>query len=811
MAGFTQDEKERRKEALLQLRYAQENLTAETRYEVLRAAEKAQMIYQQLGDEIGVADALKAIVSAIFLGERGEDAAMERARRELENYRRLGDRQGEATMRLAQADVHLEMNRPSQALSEAYEAADQFKALKLDERHVAALIVVANAYLQKSNTQEALTAAHEALSLAEEVGDMRGEALSLQCIAKALCANSEIKDAMDAARKSLTIFRQTSDYRQQAAGLMTISQIHLARKRPADALRSGKDAFSLSKRMGDVKGQADALCMMSEAFVLSGSSREALAALKEARDAYNSMKLPRSEISALIIVSKARLMKAEYTDALSVLTEALDIAKHIDDRKAEAVVMQYFAAVELEMRRFEDCQANLNEAQILFREVEDWRGEADVLELQLRLQIKEVSRDSENTADEWRALFFDAGDRKGEARCVKEAARYFFEAGLDQQAESRAQEAQALYQELEDGHGEASALVLLAEVVGTFGDVHRGIQSAEEALELSKNLEDPQGQAAAYSMLAKVMMFEGGDAEEALVAAEKAHSLVKKALKGWATKKDQVLALQLVSEAGIAKLLKLAGTEEDEDAKEPDEEEQKVYQAIFDKALRAAEIAVETALNLDDRRVQGGAFKTLAQTHLVCRSYEGASDAAREGMKIALEIHDRSLEASFLMTNAEIHVAQNYLGKADEEAKKALSIYRELGDASGEEYAKSILEQMYGTTRGGAAAADHTRVPEPGSAPTAATASEPSVAVHKGPTKEYISESLIQLSANIVGDQLEIDAPLMEAGMDSLSAVEFRNQVRGLVPGVNLPASLIFDYPNLRSITDFIHSKASEQ
>ncbi|CAE7791375.1 pikAII [Symbiodinium sp. CCMP2592] len=55
-----------------------------------------------------------------------------------------------------------------------------------------------------------------------------------------------------------------------------------------------------------------------------------------------------------------------------------------------------------------------------------------------------------------------------------------------------------------------------------------------------------------------------------------------------------------------------------------------------------------------------------------------------------------------------------------------------------------------------------------------------------------------------------MDSPLMEAGMDSLSSVEFRNQVRNLVPGINLPASMVFDYPNLKSMTDFIHSKTSE-
>ncbi|CAE8635505.1 unnamed protein product, partial [Polarella glacialis] len=510
------------------------------------------------------------------------------------------------------------------------------------------------------------------------------------------------------------------------------------------------------------------------------------------------------------VTAAALAAKAESTEAITVLREAIEIARSVEDRKAEASVLLRIAGLELDpLRRLDDCRATAAEAQALFREVEHWRGEADVVELQLRLEIKEGSRQAENLADEWRALFFDAGDRKGEAHCVKEAARMFCEAGFAQEAESRAQEAQALYQEMEDQPGEASALLALAEVLATFGDVQRGVQAAEEALELSKLLEDPQGQAAAWSALAKVQMMDGGDPEEACTAAEKAVSLVKRALKGWATRRDEVKALQLLSEAGVAKLLKIADQNGDPD-QEPDAAEKALLQTIFDKAMKAVELAVDHAMNMDDRRLQASTLHTLARGHLVCRSQVGATDAAREGLRLAREIHDRSLEASFLMVNAEVHIADNYLGKADEEARAALAIFRDLRDSEGEEYAKSVLDDMYGTTRGGqgTSAPDASKYED---SSKVQAASESSVVVNQGPTKEYIIESLQVLSKNVVGDDVEIDSPLMEAGMDSLSSVEFRNQVRGLVPGVNLPASIVFDYPSLRSMTDFIHMKASEQ
>jgi len=119
---------------------------------------------------------------------------------------------------------------------------------------------------------------------------------------------------------------------------------------------------------------------------------------------------------------------------------------------------------------------------------------------------------------------------------------------------------------------------------------------------------------------------------------------------------------------------------------------------------------------------------------------------------------------------------------------------------------------MYGTSRGGVAAP--AGVPGGGyeaAVPVVAAASSAAVAVATGPTREFIMEGLRNLSKNVVGDDIDMDSPLMEAGMDSLSSVEFRNQVRNLVPGINLPASMVFDYPNLKSMTDFIHSKTSEE
>lgn len=62
------------------------------------------------------------------------------------------------------------------------------------------------------------------------------------------------------------------------------------------------------------------------------------------------------------------------------------------------------------------------------------------------------------------------------------------------------------------------------------------------------------------------------------------------------------------------------------------------------------------------------------------------------------------------------------------------------------------------------------------------------------------------------GDSIEDDHPLQELGMDSLMAVELRNLLKtSLNLESLLPATLVFDYPSIAAMTDFIHRRLKEE
>jgi SAM-dependent methyltransferase len=67
-------------------------------------------------------------------------------------------------------------------------------------------------------------------------------------------------------------------------------------------------------------------------------------------------------------------------------------------------------------------------------------------------------------------------------------------------------------------------------------------------------------------------------------------------------------------------------------------------------------------------------------------------------------------------------------------------------------------------------------------------------------------EDVLAVAGNLAGGLLDSDAPLMEAGIDSLGATELRNQLQHMVgPGLPIPGTLTLDYPTPRQIAGFLN------
>ena len=75
-------------------------------------------------------------------------------------------------------------------------------------------------------------------------------------------------------------------------------------------------------------------------------------------------------------------------------------------------------------------------------------------------------------------------------------------------------------------------------------------------------------------------------------------------------------------------------------------------------------------------------------------------------------------------------------------------------------------------------------------------------------TEAAISADLRETIRAMLGVAVSGDQPLMEAGLDSLSAVELRNVLGGKY-GMELPATVIYDFPSINALAGFIAKSSS--
>eukprot|EP00930_Biecheleria_cincta_P083345 TRINITY_DN7292_c0_g6_i1.p1 TRINITY_DN7292_c0_g6~~TRINITY_DN7292_c0_g6_i1.p1 ORF type:complete len:599 (+),score=165.83 TRINITY_DN7292_c0_g6_i1:48-1799(+) len=570
----------------------------------------------------------------------------------------------------------------------------------------------------------------------------------------------------------------------------------------------GGDATVLVEADGEKVRAVPAFCADVRQLISSGRPDKALKAadraLREARKRDNAWDVASARL--MQAVALANIPKEEPKYVVPVAEQAVKALNSVDDTDGELEALRLIAELRIESLQTKEAEDAAKRYIARSKDLEDRYCEA----IGQLLLAQAYSLDPEgldkgvkaaNTAFK---LFGRVSDRIGQALCHQVQSDLHRLSNEDDEAIQAASRALALCQAAKEG---ASAPPLRC-MTGVAGALHRkalGLLGSRDPIEALRTVEkaahilmlagDKRNEAEALVTLAeaKIRICEsrGGGSEVNVGTLEIAEMAVERVMK---TRPHdfRVLAPALLiystalSHTGRARSALVAATDA------------KLY---FEKAGNPL-LAVKAMLLMAEAEVKvgwpGQGIETAEKAYRLCEElndYDGQEDA--------LIVIDQACEVLQLPTRADRRK------EAEEEAKKMQEQRQQW--AAMQYYQQGQLPAAPPAAMANQAAHQSMQIQE-----AAQDAPKQSAAAFKrdadpllmkaGMSVEVVREKVNQIAASIIGgdDDYEADTPLMEAGLTSNTAVLLRDELSKDLPGIKLPPTLIFDYPSVVAISDFV-------
>mmetsp|Transcript_32139 Transcript_32139/g.73547 ORF Transcript_32139/g.73547 Transcript_32139/m.73547 type:complete len:839 (+) Transcript_32139:69-2585(+) len=790
---------EQQREASTLFARAEAHLDQEEDAEAQTVGEEALTMFKALKDNVGIADTTRIICQALCYKERRVEAT-EIAKEQLAAFQSGGDKLGQAKMFLTIAEINCD-RRGSKDPTVTLEPATQAKALfsELDDKKMRATTCLALnfIYLRQSLRKDkaaqldlAAAEASEALSLSQDIGNKKMEAESLHASAIVSNLREDVEQCLQLASEALDIFQDLGLRKMEAFEQNCMAIWYLEDSRPQKALPLAEEALELYQEIGGGMGK---------------------------------------EVWALSSVVRAHLMKRQVGKAQKEAKKAATRFREDADTYSEAYA-QCLLMIAQPPESVEDAIEAGNTAMELFKEMKSTdllRKEclAQVMvalsELNSRVNQTDVALDQ---AKEAMSSYRELGDEEEMVSGLFAMVQAYIAKGDNDEALITASDAVEEFSKLGAAREEAQAHLAMCLCKHANKDWVGALQCAKQAQALFQEQMDNKAEAHCHTVMYEIYA-EDGDYEKAMKSSEKARKLWKSE----GQKEQEANALTFMVQMMIAS----TRAKEDKGGRSS-----AATAKSWDKVLKAAKEALTFAKKLDkDPGFAANSLRVLALAHYYMGKQEDCLTQANEAVNIYRETGDERGEAIALLMCGGAFLALKEHDQAQRDASLALSIFEAYGDDKGKSEASEILSAVkevlaakqvqfqqlqmpqgqgmpmpmqpqgmpMAAPGGGAGGADA------GAAVTLAKRDGAGMVVAAGIKVEDVLTTISGLVKSIIGDEdeIEVDTPLMQAGLTSNTAVLLRDELSKDLQGISLPPTLTFDYPSIQAIAEFVMEKAN--
>jgi len=735
---------------------AEGRLDDEADEDAIRSATEALTIFREVGDKTGVADSLRVIIRAhhsraLTSSAKVSTEALDVAAQELERFRASGERRGEGAMLLALAEVNADGSKEKreEALASATQARDIFKGLGDHKMEATAMVT-----LTRIN-----------LGIAENLSEMMDQ-------------RDQCNSALAMAGEAQVLFQSVDDRRGEASALHWMAKARAKLEEYGGALKNSREARRVWKELGSKTLEAAELYNMGQWHLLNHKPSQALSVAKEALSMFRELTDATSwQALALSQVVDALIDMQDVKQALKKAEDGLQQIKKLSDKRAEAVVKQALISTHLARDDAVKALRVAEDALSLYRGLQEPRSVTYMMRLiaDLNAKLKQYDKAQKFVEDAIR-LSCEAGEQCDTAIGHQTFARLRLSKQEKYQAMKESRKAAAIFEDLGDRRKEMTNRLEMASIHAHSREFRDAMSRTKEAQLYFQRNEDRRGEAVCFDVLQEINMCKG-DFEAAARAADRGRQMWKDV----GEKQNELLQT-----LGMAHNLIEVGLKtgfEKEALLQPNDD--------FDRATKVANEGLEHSRAYGDKPFEVMSLYTVAMVNGLTGKNAEALEQISQAMSIAKDLKDTRKDGHLLLLLAQVQLVDHSPEKAKQSATDALELLRTVDDERGEALCCEVIEAA-GRSAGAAGGRDAGGAAVRGGG-------------YNGPSIEQLAVSLTEMTKDMIGlDSIEGDVGLMDAGLDSLSMVEFRNRLAKEF-SAELPASLLFDQPSVKALAGFLH------
>jgi len=755
MADDSKQAEEKREAALL-FSMAEGHLEDEEDFEeALRAGQQALAIFRRLGDAAGMSDSLRLVIDAmrqvdVFENRRPLDATR-MAEEEWASFQRKEDKKGQAAMLLSLAGLTFAKRgdrNQDVGVRQGKEALAAYRDLGDQKMEGVACLTLAELLIQKKSCTEAVGFARKALDIFEKLGDRRKQAQAHHLLGLARVTDRQFDGGIKALHEALAIYKQEGLKKQEAFEQYAIAWCNLDMEDGVQAgIKAAQESLAIlqSLERGKRVWVVSALCAEASGHLSQKNAEAAEKVAKKVLADFREASDSKGVADALHVLSQVLLENNDDEGAQLRAEEALAIVREEGDRKREAAILYTLSRVQLQRKDVAQALSTVREAAALFKKDDDLEGEGgcNFVAVSAHLEKKKLI-EAMAAAQSAQELFRKAADKHCEGRTLLLMSTVHCMQEEEAEAVSVATEAQYLFHKDKDLFWEAFALHSLAEIQVYRQNLGAGLKAAKRALGLLQELDDRAHLASILTTVASIQV-------------------------------------SLLLDAAPRKRGKLPPPE------------------LIEEAHRAAEKALEVSQKLSEKQLVIPNKFSMAMVYIISKRPLEAHQCISDGQELCKKLDDKEGQVVALVLSAYAHLVEAAVSKATEVVEEAIELAEAIEDTLGKELAANAQRAVL---------ASKGLRPEPTAAELEAAAGAASAAGASAEPEidpEMLKLKIVDVALSLMGsDQLESDTPLMDAGLDSLSMVEFRNELVKEFPGVDLPGALLFDYPTINALVDFV-------